>query len=702
MTQSQIQAFIAANPGKRLTVRNASGATTQMGATPQQPQSRGLVGDIVTGLVDPAARFVTGAAEQLRQSRGIGKAKEGGYTPLYMNQDEWKQYEENPFLKNVQNVAGLATYAVPGGGSVPAMIARGAIGGGLLGFSQASSPDDILTGITEGALTGGVVGGGLGLAGKAVKGIAKGAGKVFAKGSEEEGSGLFSRAAKKLSTKTESQEFGNFQRAMGAKVDDQRIMPSFKELGFTAAKDADNLVNMADSVISTEAPKLQPVFEQLDKQVGKVKLGSKDYFKIVKPLQETVFSKTLPNDVRQGASDALDTIVEIFKRNGDEVSHTQLYAIKQGLGQLKAKFGTTVTEGSRANAFRDAYFAINDLVDDKLKAIGFEDFRNINKNIHVANEALDYANKVGSKAMAGRPINLFDAITAAGGLTGGPAGFAGGALASKALQSRAAEGLVTKGMNSAANILEKIPKIQTSGLVDKVNKVAQSKAGQAAGGLLKRPIVQMGLANTLGSQGSDQSMGVDGLTESGLANTSMVGTQSDPTESLMRAQQMLGPGASSNSIITLAKYLDQKTKASATENDKMQLSNSLDEMQRLYGVGTNNSLSQGANTVGPGGLVSKAGQDIRKSVDQDYVNRLTSYKQMASLAAGILNKARGAGTLNAGEFEVMMQNIPNEYTSEQQASDWFNNARLMLARATSGGGSLGSQIDTALADNLNT
>ncbi len=118
------------------------------------------------------------------------------------------------------------------------------------------------------------------------------------------------------------------------------------------------------------------------------------------------------------------------------------------------------------------------------------------------------------------------------------------------------------------------------------------------------------------------------------------------------------------------------------DKNTAKLNSAVSEMSRLYGTGSNQSLSQGNVTVGPQGLLGRIGQDIRKGTDQDYQNRLRAYTQMSTMAMGIINQLRGAGTLNEGEAQLLMKNMPNEYSSETEAENWFSNIRRMLGGAS--------------------
>lgn len=126
------------------------------------------------------------------------------------------------------------------------------------------------------------------------------------------------------------------------------------------------------------------------------------------------------------------------------------------------------------------------------------------------------------------------------------------------------------------------------------------------------------------------------------------------------------------------KYQEKQAKAKK-EAGKGTVSSSIDMMEQLYGAGTGQSLSMGNKTVGLKGLKARGGVEYKKLSDQNYVDRLNTYKTQMALVAGAINQAAGAGVLNGGEYErLAMQSFPNEYTSEAVAKAWFENARKVL------------------------
>jgi hypothetical protein len=120
-----------------------------------------------------------------------------------------------------------------------------------------------------------------------------------------------------------------------------------------------------------------------------------------------------------------------------------------------------------------------------------------------------------------------------------------------------------------------------------------------------------------------------------------------------------------------------------TEDFRNSLNQSVSQMESLYlGTKPGESLSIGKNTVGLSGAQAKLGRKAQMQLDQNYVNRLNRYKMVQAQAIGILNRARGAGALNANEFDILIQNMPNEYTEESVAKDYFNQLRQLFQYST--------------------
>ena len=145
--------------------------------------------------------------------------------------------------------------------------------------------------------------------------------------------------------------------------------------------------------------------------------------------------------------------------------------------------------------------------------------------------------------------------------------------------------------------------------------------------------------------------------------------------------QLIMSGSSISEAETIAELMTRIKYGQGAVTDQEEgeaLSVGINELERLYAPGTEQSLSLGEKTVGVGGLLARGGRGLEKAFDQDYSNRLSAYNSMRDMVLGMINQARKAGTLNVSEAEVMMQSMPNEYTSETVARQWFQNIRTIL------------------------
>lgn len=120
----------------------------------------------------------------------------------------------------------------------------------------------------------------------------------------------------------------------------------------------------------------------------------------------------------------------------------------------------------------------------------------------------------------------------------------------------------------------------------------------------------------------------------------------------------------------------------------------LNQLENLYF--DNNSgkdLSLGDRSVGVGGLIARGGRAAQKTVDQEYTDRLNTYNTTKSFLIGVLNKAREAGVLNEGEYQTMVENMPNEYSTKTQAQNYFNEIRKYLQTKGGGASNTGSPYE---------
>lgn len=329
-----------------------------------------------------------------------------------------------------------------------------------------------------------------------------------------------------------------------------------------------------------------------------------------------------------------------------------------------------------ASADKLAQSEINTLVDDVLKAGLDTEGKNIYTNMSkLWNVAPDMMKKVNTDTATPKSV-----AGLVGPLASSAQGTVGGAMRG-AGRTLLGEGAVQQATYPARSALSSI-----LGL-DLGSEIASAGAGSQPNQPVSSPQAQQqmqsdnlyAIGTRPGEQGDVDFSNVEGYIPADYffqEPQQAGGNDNDMMKQVLVAGILSGEISSSDaSVLMKLLGLDEEEKGS---EDVELLNNAIDEMERLYGVGTENSLSIGDSNVGISGLFNRAGTAISGLTDQEYADRKTAYDQQKALAAGILNKAREAGTLNEGEYQVMIANMPNEYTTESVARDWFNNVRRLL------------------------
>lgn len=246
--------------------------------------------------------------------------------------------------------------------------------------------------------------------------------------------------------------------------------------------------------------------------------------------------------------------------------------------------------------------------------------------------------------------------------------------------------LTTKASDTLENILSPKGQLESTvqqpssilkGILGGIGQGAVPGAG-ALGGTMSTLMGGMGQQEQqMPSQLGEDDPGLMAIRSAFESQPQGMGGQSDKLKQALAIAVLSGDISSSdaNAVISLL-GMDEKD----TSEKTALLGNSISEMERLYGAGTEGSLSRGDKSTGLGGLTSGLGNVFKKGFNQDFVDRLTAYNQQKALAAGIINKAREAGTLNEGEYEVMIANMPSERSTEAQAKAWFDNVRRLLVQ----------------------
>lgn len=104
------------------------------------------------------------------------------------------------------------------------------------------------------------------------------------------------------------------------------------------------------------------------------------------------------------------------------------------------------------------------------------------------------------------------------------------------------------------------------------------------------------------------------------------------------------------------------------------VSRALAQMEEASGIGTDESIFTGGGTSATK-ILTGVRNFGRKAVDAEFSQKTERYKNMVELAIGSMNKMMGAGTLNEGEALRLLENVPNDNTSENVARAWMNDVR---------------------------
>ena len=406
-----------------------------IGQMPQSQQSPNGILKFLGDIFSPVDRTLRGVSELTSKATN---ASGGNSVTNFLSKAEKKKYKEDP-MNIIKDIASSAAFLVPGGGI------KSAIGAGALsGFGSTYGNSDLGSTIT-GTLTGAGTAGALGLAGKGISKLASGEAKLpqFLQG-----------AGKKLNQFADNQEVGAVQRSLGnvkvpTKLGGQPLIKEIKRLGFDT-NDPEALISSADNFLKQNGGVIKDRVTQIAANGGKgVNIAD-----VIAPL-EAKLAKTNSATLRKPLQEAINEIKAVGGKSGI-IPEDKFYALKQELGDL-GKFNPMADPAatSKAGAFQTAYRKSNKILDDIFIAAGYDDLSSINKDLTSAIRAKNYGEIATSRAMPSRPVNLLDAVTAAGGMAaGGPLGFATSMVGSKVLQSPKTEAALIKAARGVGGALE--------------------------------------------------------------------------------------------------------------------------------------------------------------------------------------------------------------------------------------------------------
>jgi hypothetical protein len=557
------------------------------------------------------------------------------------------------------------------------------------------------------------------------------------------------KVSKKLSDMSDDLKTTAYKKKIG-------VAPTAKQGKYDLVRDSRNLASSEGRKINNADDLYQfsdEIFNKYGDTASKMTQAADDMgatvstSKLIKPLQEKMRSLKFSED--KAAYQSVIDQIKSAAGGSKYITASELLELRRQMGP-KGNWNqlTPTAEQTTAKIWEEAYNIANKTLDDTLTQAGISGFKDVNKKLATAIEQQNWARRAlasrsGAQVWTDMAQDATMFGTALGSGPGGLAGFAvskllqgqseniaAGALdvGAKAIDSASGFGgpaaSLLKGAGTAAQFtspyvgairgVEEQPRqdqppqqvgqpasmqpqtqygqlqsqeglypgAQTDGYVGPTVGMSGSTGGLGQGGELKQ-LLAMGILS--GEVSASDATAILGLL--GLDRPSYNYLQGDTVNQGALINAVLGGELG----VTEAKWL---TEMLTPENERLNVA--IDELERLYAPGTGQSLSRGTKTTGLGGLVSKATTAGKKITSQEYADRLEAYNQQRAIAVGMINKAREAGVLNEGEYEVMINNMPNEWTSEKVAQEWFNNIRKMLTGAKASG----SQDSSALYEVL--
>jgi hypothetical protein len=677
----QAEEWIAQNPGAAY--NSYGGGELQK----MKRSDKGFFGNILSSVTQPFENLGRGMNEMYAQ-----KVAGDDYKPLFMSKEE----RDNPLEFGAKNLAGAASFFIPVGGAanLAGKVGRGAVAGGLSSFGAQDMGEFNVGEIGTGALFGG---GATGALSKLSSKFGKQAepSKLFTNLDDSITSskpGFLGKLGKKFSGVGDDLDNAGFRRSAGGVAPKglggapfEKKVAQFAQKNKYTVNSADDLLGVANDVLSKNEGTVSRYAEELTNQG--VKMGGK-MDDIVSTLTDEV-SKVRSTQIKKPMQNALDNILTDLS---NAKTPQDLLALKREFGEL-AKFsnapGAKAFEKNVAGLYQKAYMKANDALDDVFKANGIKNFKDINKDMSFGLKMKAWAQHNLAKDRPGAGFNDMaqDSAMAAMIASGGnPLMALPGFVAGKAMQSPGADKAVGKllqrvggGMQNAGR---RIP--MPAGVSQKLTQV-----GEKIAPIANKPVVQQAVPSLLGKlsaggstspQGTGQFSDMPGdLTFEQFQQLQGGGEPQENVQDLRREMmsQLVGEGVDIKEAIAYAEAYYPEEEGAEEDKEAKTLRDGIDKLEQLYGAGTDQSLGVGT-TTGFGGILDSLNQRVKKGFDQGFNDRMREYQQMQSIVLGVVNQARGAGTLNEGEFKTMMQQMPNEYTRDEVAQEWFRNIREVL------------------------
>ena len=668
------------------TVASPNLSAPQTGSSPSAP----IIGDKKTGLANnPLIKFFASAPARLGQGIGtglsnltnsIGYTEDPGTQALQQKAlqmaDEAERKGDLEGARRLREVAnksintnegivseralsnqeagkdifkgavGSAGYLIPGGKGLTAG-AKALLGvgrGAVAGFGASETGNEL--GATLG---GGLIGGGLSLAGSA---IGYGAKKVG-----EGGKNLLTKAFHKSAV-------NNFKKKTGEE------MANFIQRNKLKGNYTEESQMLVD--------KFQKNFDKLARESG-VKIKAKDvqnsFNTLIKELKATGLSKNI-----KMADKLKKEVVGIIQRLGKEFDISDLTQARLDADKLTSFSNTKASQGLYKNVRDALQKTVQNAV--KGKTAGGLSLEELGKELSKIYVFKDIATKMSSFAKGGKALSLTSILASGlGGAVGGFPGMVGGYLANEALSSPMGTNLASKGLENIASPLI-----------------------QGAGSVLSNPTVQRGIVNAVtpsemntvpqeqvpqeqvqqGTQGLDtgglasptgQTMGGQiqqepiepqtrtGYTEQEIYDAMLKAQQAGDTASYKQLRQMYEDEAEFQT--QLAKGGGGKAIPATQVTNMADVQSSISQMSALK-----TTINEYKDIMGPiGGRL--------KSLDP-YNTRAQTFQANMTLVAQLVGKALEGGVLRAEDVKKYLKILPQITDTPEIAQGKIDNVMNQL------------------------
>jgi hypothetical protein len=636
-----------------------------------KPQSPGLLQSIVSGITKPATTalrtIAAGGYEAGRLLPAItsqylpGLAKTQISSPYlrgetknpFMGEEEMQQIQQHPISEAFKRSAGVASYAIPGGGGTsPNLLMRllssaikGGTAAGLYGASEAEGnrPEEILAAGMKSAPYGAATGLAFQGLGEGIKGLRALKSKAT--------TGISKQSAKTYLNASPTA----YEKAMEAGIDINTLP---KKYGIQGSYD-DALAQIKSRIDDTEG-----IIKQQTQAAGRtMKINVVDDL-IAQLKKEKLTAK---KGLDAAKANAIDEMIKNVKAQyGSGVTYKQALDLKR---IADAKFGRAVIEDTKGSVTTSTQKMIANTLRSKLKKAVPEiaDALDSEHDLIVLREILNKAKakgEVGQLAYKGLTNTLL-------GMT----------VNKPEVASKLAQMGVSQGVGRETN----------QGLLQQILSRAPQMVGAVAGTVPTQPSQGISTTYTPSYQSETTQPATETMAKTGLAALT-------PEQVLMLSVSF--PEYASI-IQTMYKTATAGTKKTAAETQKEQQKQGMTALLNDLEGNYNYLVNQGLTASGPGlGLLSGVSGTLAATLQTNPQAKAYNDTRQAFMAL-ILRSLGEKGTLTDKDIERIDRALPTFYDTPETARLKFNAIKKGISSGAYTGGNTIIESNTSLQDILN-